>query len=86
MPNNKTDTTNPGLPNVASDWDADREDEWTERINGHHPCNTGDHKTYAKAMELVGNRHSKYALVDLVNFLLRNQARASRQDTSGDIG
>lgn len=57
------------------DENGDREDEYTQRINRHHPTSTGDHKTYAKAMELVGNRHSKAALVDLVNFLLRNQQR-----------
>lgn len=65
-----TKTTETGLPKVASDWDDDREDRWSERIAKAHPTNTGLHTHYAIAMEMVGNRHSKGALVELVNWLL----------------
>ena len=52
------------------DESGDRTDRWTDRIEEAHPCNTGSHNVYAIAMEMVGNRHSKGALVELVNWLL----------------
>jgi len=52
-----------------SEW-LDREDEHTEAINAVHPLRTGNHALRATANEMVGNRHSKGALVDLVNWLL----------------
>ena len=52
-----------------STW-ADRDDEYTDAINEAHPTNTNRHDVYEKAMRLVGNRHSKYALINLVNYLL----------------
>jgi ferredoxin len=52
------------------DW-SDRDDEWTNEIKAAHPLNTGFHNTYALACEMVGNRNSKFALVALVNWLLR---------------
>lgn len=50
---------------------GDRDDEWTKEIQDAHPLNTKDHKTYAVACEMVHNRHGKFALVALVNWLLR---------------
>ena len=53
--------------------------EWTdedlplpedEEIHNAHPLKTGDHDLYTEALRLVGAKHSKYALVDLVNWLL----------------
>ena len=55
------------------DEDGDRIDQWSERIAAAHAIETGDHKTYAVAREMVGNRHSKGALVELVNWLLKGQ-------------
>lgn len=52
---------------------GDRDDEWTERIAAAHPLQTGDAETYAIAMRMVGNRHSKAALVALVNWLLMDK-------------
>lgn len=49
---------------------GDKDDQWSERIRAVHPMNTDDHATYLTAMEMVGNRHSKAALVELVNWLL----------------
>lgn len=49
---------------------ADKPDAWSEQIAEAHPTRTGNHATYAKALEMVGNRHSKGALVELVNWLL----------------
>lgn len=60
-----------------ADW-MDRDDELTPAIDAAHPMTTGDHDTYAKAMKLVGNRHSKYALVRLVNYLLADKKRLSQ--------
>lgn len=54
-------------------WD-DVDDEWTERIDASHPVTSGKteaHNAYAKAMKMVGNRHSKQALVELVCWLLQ---------------
>ena len=48
----------------------DRESPETYLINAAHPCYTGDYKTYDDAARLVGDRHSKHALIELVNWLL----------------
>lgn len=53
-----------------SNWE-DRDDDLTMPIKALHPFYTKDYHTYHKALELVGNRYSKYALVDLVNYLLK---------------
>lgn len=48
----------------------DKDDEWTEAIDSTHPLKV---KTFAQddmAREIVGNRHSKGVLVDLVRYLL----------------
>lgn len=50
--------------------DDDREDQWTPTINRAHPMRSGSHDAYQTAMEMVGHRHSKGALVALVNWLL----------------
>lgn len=49
-----------------------------EAISAAHPMRTGRHELYGEAMRLVGARHSKGALVDLVNWLLtdRDEARS----------
>lgn len=62
-------------------WD-DTEDEWTERIKAAHPSRSGSHEEYATAMRMVGNRRSKGALVELVNWLLvENKKRPSAPRT-----
>jgi hypothetical protein len=48
----------------------DVDDEYTERIDAASPTRSGSHKQYAIAMQMVGNRHSKGALVGLINWLL----------------
>jgi hypothetical protein len=53
----------------ARDWE-DVDDQWTEKIHAAHPARSGSHDTYATAMKMVGNRHSKGELVALVNWLL----------------
>lgn len=55
---------------VGAAW-GDKPDQWSDRIAAAHPMETGDHDTYGRAMEMVGNRHSKAALVELVNWLLK---------------
>jgi hypothetical protein len=62
----------------------DKDDEWTPAINAAHPTVTrlrkGQPDTYAIAMRMVGNRHSKRALVELVSWLLQ------RADLSNEPG
>lgn len=50
----------------------DKDDQWARDIADAHPVNAEAPvwDCYNRAMELVGNRHSKYALVDLTNWLL----------------
>ena len=62
--------THPVKELTDEDW-GDRKDQWTDAIQAEHPLNTKDYKTYEMAMEMVGNRHGKFALVALVNWLLR---------------
>lgn len=61
--------------------------EWTQEdlplpedavIHAAHPNRTGAHERYQEALRLVGAKRSKYALVDLVNWMLseRDEARA----------
>ena len=49
---------------------GDTRDQWSDSIDSAHPTLTGKHKSYEMAQEMVSNRHSKGALVDLVNWLL----------------
>lgn len=45
-------------------------------IAAHHPCTNGSHAAYMEAMRLVGARHSKHGLVELVSWLLQRAERA----------
>jgi len=45
-------------------------------IEAAHPLKTERHDLYAEAMRLVGARHSKSDLVDLVNWLLHEREAA----------
>lgn len=56
----------------SSGW-GDKWDQWSTRIAAAHPANNGSDATYMTAMEMVGNRHSKAALVELVNWILQGQ-------------
>ncbi|APB99061.1 hypothetical protein [Polynucleobacter asymbioticus] len=58
------------IESQALDW-GDRDDEWTDEIKAAHPLNTGFYDTYHLACEMVHNRHGKFALVALVNWLIR---------------
>lgn len=59
------------LAGLSAEWsEEDREDQHTKAIEAAHPLKTGDHRRYARALQMVGNRRGKYALVDLVNWLL----------------
>ncbi len=52
---------------------GDKPDQFSARVKAAHPvmCKDADrHARYALAMEMIHSRHSKYALVDLVNWLL----------------
>ena len=49
---------------------VDTRDEWSARVNDAHPARSGSHDEYGTAMQMISHRHSKQALVDLVNWLL----------------
>ena len=49
---------------------SDKNDEWSGPIDAAFPTKSGSHREYATAMQMVGRRHSKGALVALVNWLL----------------
>lgn len=55
---------------VKEDYWVDRPLPEDEAIAAAHPLRTGRHDLYKEAMRLVGAKHSKYALVDLINWLL----------------
>lgn len=56
---------------AAKQWtDADMPLPEDDAIQAVHPTRSGRHALYAEAMRFVGAKHSKYALVDLVNWLL----------------
>lgn len=50
-----------------------------EAIKAAHPLRSGRHDLYAKAMRLVGERHAKGDLVDLVVWLLLKAEPCSGQ-------
>lgn len=58
-----------------SEWDDDEDVPLPEddAIAAAHPTRTGRHDLYAEALRLVGARHSKGGLVDLVNWLLADR-------------
>jgi 8-oxo-dGTP pyrophosphatase MutT (NUDIX family) len=49
---------------------ADIRDKWSDSIDAAFPTRSGSHEEWATAMEMVGNRHTKDDLVELVNWLL----------------
>ena len=59
----------PEIPAHPDEW-RDERDEWSDRIDEAHPARSGSHEAYSLAMALVGHRHSKAALVALVNYLI----------------
>jgi hypothetical protein len=71
---------------IEESW-GDVTDEFTEAINAAHPCETENYEDYAKAHSMVSNRHSKSALVDLVNWLLVRENLSNNPEnlyTSGE--
>lgn len=55
---------------LMSCWADDRPTPEDAEIQAAHPARTGNHERFQRALELVSARHSKGALVDLVNWLL----------------
>jgi hypothetical protein len=56
------------------EWHDEKSDQWTAEIEAAHPVNTKAHDAYGTAMQMVGNRRSKRALVNLVCWLLQRAA------------
>jgi len=65
---------------------ADRDDEWTEEIKAAHPTRSGSHAEYGTAMRMIGNRHSKSALVELVNWMLLRLTSGAAPSGTGSPG
>ena len=65
------------MPEPVSPWE-DVADEWTAAIQTAFPTRSESHDKYGIAMQMVGHRHSKGALVALVNWLLVEQGKAER--------
>jgi hypothetical protein len=63
---------------------SDRDDEWSEAVKAAHPVRSESHATYATAMQMVGARHSKGALVALVNWLLMGRDAATRRAAAAE--
>lgn len=63
---------------------ADTPDKWSDEIVAAHPMKTGDHDTRAIANEMVSNRHSKFALIDLVNWLLARIKKCEAERKPGE--
>lgn len=59
------------------DWD-DRPLPEDEAIKAAHPLRTNRHDLYQEAQRLVGAKHSKFALVELVNWLLHQVENAKQ--------
>ena len=55
---------------------GDQKDQHTDAILAAHPTYTKDFETYEAALAMVGTRHGKYELVNLVNWLLARATRA----------
>jgi hypothetical protein len=59
-------------------WDGDKPLPEDEAIEAAHPLRTGRHDLYREAMRLVGARHSKGGLVNLVTWLLYRVERGEK--------
>jgi hypothetical protein len=51
-------------------WDDDKPIPEDEAIKAVHPCRSGRHDLFQEAQRMVGAKRSKYALVELVTWLL----------------
>ncbi len=61
-------------------WDDDTPLPEDEQIKAVHPARTDKrHDLYQEAMRLVGARHSKSGLVELVNWLLHRVSQANER-------
>jgi hypothetical protein len=68
----------------SRDW-RDRPTPEDEDIDAAHPVNSDRHETYAKAMRLVGDRHSKSSLVAMVNWLLTRVEDLEAKQQTNDV-
>ena len=57
-------------------WDDDKAIPEDAAIKAAHPLRSGRHDIYQEAMRMVGAKHSKGGLVELVNWLLVRAAKA----------
>lgn len=62
---------------AALRWE-DVDDEWTVAADAAFPTRSGSHEEYGIAMQMVGNRHSKGSLVELVNWLLVERGKLAK--------
>jgi hypothetical protein len=57
---------------------ADKKIPEDEEIKLAHPTRSGRHDLYAKAQELISAKHSKFALIELVTWLLLRLDKAEK--------
>ena len=57
----------------------DQTDEHSEAISAAHPTYTKRFEAYDRALAMIGNRHGKYELVNLANWLLARAETAEAQ-------
>jgi hypothetical protein len=61
---------------AGGEWHDVKEDQWTPEIEAAHPLRSKNYKAYETALEMVGNRRSKGALVKLVCWLLQTDGES----------
>lgn len=66
------------------DWD-DKPDEWTMAIEAAFPTRSNSHDEYATAMKMISTRHSKRALVALVNWLLVSLDKSGERERAAVV-
>lgn len=68
------------VENLAGEWSAaDGRDQYSEKIDAVSPLKTGQHRRYLRALQMVNPRKSKYAIIDLVNWLLTRAEEKEKQ-------
>jgi hypothetical protein len=66
------------VPDLARSWDDEPLPEDKE-IEAAHPTRSGKHERFAYAMRMVSAKHSKFALIGLVNWLLARIEEANER-------
>lgn len=66
-----------------AEWHDEKPDEYTPLIEAAHPLKTKNYKAWDTAMQMVGNRRNKHALVELVCWLLQRVEEQPAKQAKG---